>query len=86
MVLVGLPEKKVAMGAFPLTGGRRSLAGSSIGGIKETQEMLDFCAQHKLTSDIEKIPIQKVNEAYERVLRSDVRYRFVIDMESLKNS
>jgi alcohol dehydrogenase (NADP+) len=86
MVLVGLPEKKVAMGAFPLTGGRRSLAGSSIGGIKETQEMLDFCAQHKLTSDIEKIPIQKVNEAYERVLRSDVRYRFVIDMASLKNS
>jgi len=86
MVLVGLPEKAVPLGAFPLTGGRRSLAGSSIGGIKETQEMLDFCAQHKLASDIEIVPIQKVNEAYERVLRSDVRYRFVIDMATLKNS
>ena len=62
---------------------RRSLAGSAIGGIAETQEMLDFCAEHGLTSDVEVIPIQKVNEAYERVLKSDVRYRFVIDIASL---
>jgi alcohol dehydrogenase (NADP+) len=86
MVLVGVPEKKVPLGAFPLIGGRRSLAGSAIGGIRETQEMLDFCGQHNLTSDIEIIPIQKVNEAYSRVLKSDVRYRFVIDMASLKAS
>jgi uncharacterized zinc-type alcohol dehydrogenase-like protein len=62
---------------------RRSLAGSLIGGIKETQEMLDFCGKHGITSDIEMIPIQKINEAYERMLRSDVKYRFVIDMASL---
>jgi alcohol dehydrogenase (NADP+) len=86
MVLVGVPEKKVPLGAFPLIGRRRSLAGSSIGGIKETQEMLDFCSRHNLTSDIEIVPIQKVNEAYSRVLKSDVRYRFVIDMASLKAS
>jgi uncharacterized zinc-type alcohol dehydrogenase-like protein len=67
------------------TAGRRSLAGSSIGGTRETQEMLDFCGRHKITCDIEVIPIQKVNEAYERVLKSDVRYRFVIDMASLKS-
>ena len=83
MVLVGLPEKKIPIGAFPLVGGRRSLAGSAIGGIQETQEMLDFCGQHGLTCDVEVIPIQKVNEAYERVTKSDVRYRFVIDMASL---
>jgi alcohol dehydrogenase (NADP+) len=83
MVLVGLPEKDVALGAFSLTAGRRSLAGSQIGGIAETQEMLDFCGKHNLASDIEEIPIQKVNEAYERVLKGDVRYRFVIDMASL---
>jgi uncharacterized zinc-type alcohol dehydrogenase-like protein len=64
--------------------GRRSIAGSVIGGIKETQEMLDFCAHHRVTSDVEVIPIDKVNEAFERVLKSDVRYRFVIDMASLK--
>jgi uncharacterized zinc-type alcohol dehydrogenase-like protein len=86
MVLVGVPEKKVPLGAFPLIGRRRSLAGSSIGGIKETQEMLDFCSRHNLTSDIEIVPIQKVNEAYSRVLKSDVRFRFVIDMASLKAS
>jgi len=85
MVLVGIPEKAIPVGAFPLIGGRRSLAGSMIGGIAETQEMLDFCGQHNLASDIEVIPIQKVNEAYERVTRSDVRYRFVIDMASLKS-
>ncbi|WP_411822816.1 NAD(P)-dependent alcohol dehydrogenase [Leptospira sp. 'Mane'] len=85
MVVVGVPEKQVPVGAFSLIGGRRSLAGSLIGGIKETQDMLDFCGKHNITSDIELIPIQKVNDAYERVIKSDVRYRFVIDMESLKN-
>jgi alcohol dehydrogenase (NADP+) len=69
---------------FPLVSGRRSITGSAIGGIKETQEMLDFCGKHNLASDIEIVPIQKVNEAYERVLKSDVRYRFVIDMATLK--
>jgi len=83
LVLVGLPEKPAAVAAFSLVLGRRSLAGSAIGGIAETQEMLDFCGKHNITSDIEVIPIQKVNEAYERVLKSDVRYRFVIDMASL---
>jgi uncharacterized zinc-type alcohol dehydrogenase-like protein len=63
---------------------RRTLAGSLIGGIAETQEMLDFCAEHGIVSDIEIIPIQKINEAYERMLKSDVKYRFVIDMASLK--
>jgi uncharacterized zinc-type alcohol dehydrogenase-like protein len=63
--------------------GRRSIAGSMIGGIAETQEMLDFCAKHDIVSEIETIPIDKINEAYERMLRSDVRYRFVIDMKSL---
>ena len=72
--------------AMPLLARRRSLAGSAIGGIKETQEMLDFCGKHGIASDIEVIPIQKVNEAYERVQKSDVRYRFVIDMASLKAS
>ncbi|MBS1856626.1 MAG: NAD(P)-dependent alcohol dehydrogenase [Acidobacteria bacterium] len=84
MVMVGLPEHPVAVGAFPLVLGRRSLAGSTIGGIRETQEMLDFCGQHNIASDIEVIPIQMVNEAYERVLKSDVRYRFVIDLASLE--
>lgn len=83
MVIVGLPEKDVSLGAFSLTAGRRSLAGSQIGGIAEIQEMLDFCGKHGVASDIEEIPIQKVNEAYERVLKGDVRYRFVIDMASL---
>lgn len=86
MVLLGVPEKPVPMGAFPLIGGRRSLAGSMIGGIAETQEMLDFCGKHNTPAEIEMIPIQKVNEAYSRILRSDVRYRFVIDMASLKAS
>ena len=84
MVIVGLPEKKHAVAAFALTGGRHSLAGSQIGGIPETQEMLDFCGKHNITSDIEVVPIQKVNEAFERVLNSDVRYRFVIDIATLK--
>jgi uncharacterized zinc-type alcohol dehydrogenase-like protein len=63
---------------------RRQLAGSIIGGIRETQEMLDFCADHGIASDIEMIPIQQINQAYERLLKSDVKYRFVIDMASLK--
>ncbi len=83
MVVVGLPEKDIPVGAFSLTARRRSLAGSQIGGIREIQEMLDFCSNHKVACDIEVIPIQKVNEAFERVLKSDVRYRFVIDMASL---
>lgn len=86
MVLLGVPEKTVPMGAFPLIGGRRSLSGSMIGGIAETQEMLDFCGKHNTPADIETIPIQKVNEAYARILKSDVRYRFVIDTASLKAS
>ena len=84
MVVVGIPEKQTSVGAFPLVAGRRSLAGSLIGGIKETQEMLDFCAKNGITSEIELIPIQKVNEAYKRILASDVRYRFVIDIKSLE--
>jgi alcohol dehydrogenase (NADP+) len=85
MVLVGLPEKQMSIGAFYLASARRSLAGSVIGGIRETQEMLDFCSKQDITCDIELIPIQKVNEAYERVVKSDVRYRFVIDIaNSLK--
>ncbi|NGZ98460.1 MAG: hydroxyacid dehydrogenase [Nitrospira sp. WS110] len=84
MILVGAPETPAPVQAFSLIFKRRRLAGSLIGGIKETQEMLDFCAEHKIESDIELIPIQQVNEAYERVIRGDVRYRFVIDMGSLK--
>ncbi|HSB56216.1 MAG TPA: NAD(P)-dependent alcohol dehydrogenase [Nitrosopumilaceae archaeon] len=84
MIVVGIPEKEIPVGSFSLVAGRRSIAGSLIGGIKETQEMLDFCSKNKIVSEIELIPIQKVNEAYKRVLNSDVRYRFVIDMNSLK--
>ncbi|AKF84361.1 alcohol dehydrogenase [Myxococcus fulvus 124B02] len=84
MVLVGVPEKPLELGAFTLIGTRRKLAGSMIGGIRETQEMLDFCAQHEVVSDVEVIPIQQVNDAYTRILRGDVKYRFVIDMKSLK--
>lgn len=83
LVLVGLPENPVPVHAFSLVMGRRSLAGSSIGSIKETQEMLDFCGKHNITPEIEIIDIQQVNEAYERVIKSDVRYRFVIDIASL---
>ncbi|HTS69761.1 MAG TPA: NAD(P)-dependent alcohol dehydrogenase [Terriglobia bacterium] len=84
MVLVGIPEKPIQLAAFSVIAGRRSLSGSMIGGIQETQEMLDFCAQHGIACDIEVIPIERVNEAYERVVKSDVRYRFVIDMASLR--
>jgi uncharacterized zinc-type alcohol dehydrogenase-like protein len=85
ITLVGAPEKPLAVPAFGLIMRRRSLSGSPIGGIAETQEMLDFCGQHNLTADVEVIPIQKVNEAYERMLKSDVKYRFSIDMASLKS-
>jgi uncharacterized zinc-type alcohol dehydrogenase-like protein len=85
LTLVGAPEKPMAVSAFGLIMGRRSLSGSPIGGLRETQEMLDFCGQHNITSDVEVIPIQKVNEAYERLLKSDVKYRFSIDMTSLKS-
>jgi uncharacterized zinc-type alcohol dehydrogenase-like protein len=84
MTLVGLPEKPLAVPAFGLAFGRKSLSGSPIGGIPETQEMLDFCGKHDLTADVEVIPIQQVNEAYERLLRADVKYRFSIDMASVK--
>ncbi len=84
LVLVGLPEEEAPVGAFNLLSKRRSLAGSLIGGIPETQEMLDFCGQHGIVCDIETIRIDQINEAYERMLRSDVKYRFVIDMASLK--
>jgi uncharacterized zinc-type alcohol dehydrogenase-like protein len=85
ITLVGAPEKPLAVSAFGLILGRRSLSGSPIGGLPETQEMLDFCGQHNITSDVEVIPIQKVNEAYERPVKSDVKYRFSIDMASLKS-
>lgn len=84
MVIVGLPEKEMSINAFSLINARRSIAGSVIGGIMETQEMLDFCNKNNISCDIELIPIQKVNEAYQRVINSDVRYRFVIDNKSLK--
>jgi uncharacterized zinc-type alcohol dehydrogenase-like protein len=83
LTLVGAPEEPLPVAAFNLIFKRRQFAGSLIGGIKETQEMLDFCAEHGITSDIEMIPISKVNEAYERMLKSDVKYRFVIDMKTL---
>jgi uncharacterized zinc-type alcohol dehydrogenase-like protein len=85
LTLVGAPEKPLAVGVFNLIMGRRSLSGSPIGGIPETQEMLDFCGAHNITADVEVIPIQKVNEAYDRLLKSDVKYRFSIDMASLKS-
>jgi uncharacterized zinc-type alcohol dehydrogenase-like protein len=85
ITLVGAPPKPLNVSAFSLILGRRSLSGSPIGGIAETQEMLDFCGKHNITADVEVIPIQKVNEAYERLLKSDVKYRFSIDMASLKS-
>jgi alcohol dehydrogenase (NADP+) len=83
MVVVGVPEKDAQLSAYSLISARRNLAGSLIGGISETQEMLDFCSKYNISCDVELIPIQKVNEAYERILNSDVRYRFVIDLNSL---
>jgi uncharacterized zinc-type alcohol dehydrogenase-like protein len=84
ITLVGAPETPLQVSAFALLFGRKSLSGSLIGGIAETQEMLDFCAEHNITSDVEIIPIQKINEAYVRMVKSDVKYRFSIDMASLK--
>lgn len=84
LVLVGVPEKPMEIQPSVLIGKRRILEGSLIGGIRETQEMLDFCAKNNITSDIELIPIQKIEEAYERTIKADVKYRFVIDMSSLK--
>lgn len=84
LTLVGIPEKPLPIAAFSLIFGRRSLSGSPIGGIAETQEMLDFCGKHNITADVEVIPIQKINEAYQRLLKSDVKYRFSIDMASIK--
>jgi len=83
MIVVGVPPKPSTVQAFNLIGGRRSLVGSLVGGIKETQEMLDYCAEHGITSDVEMISIDQVNEAYERTLAGDVHYRFVIDMSTL---
>jgi uncharacterized zinc-type alcohol dehydrogenase-like protein len=83
LVLLGVPEHPVPVHAFSLIPGRRSIAGSMIGSIKETQEMLDFCGEHNIVSEIELIRMDQVNEAYERVIKSDVRYRFVIDMATL---
>jgi uncharacterized zinc-type alcohol dehydrogenase-like protein len=84
LVLVGIPEKPMEVQAFSIIANRRRFAGSSIGGIRETQEMLDYCAEHGITSDVEVIPIQRIEEAYERTVKADVRYRFVIDMDSLR--
>ena len=85
LTMVGAPAEPLAVPAFGLIMGRHNLSGSMIGGIPETQEMLDFCGKHNVTADVEVIPIQKVNEAYERLLKSDVKYRFSIDMASLKS-
>ena len=85
LTMVGAPAKPLPVAIFGLIFGRRSLSGSPIGGIAETQEMLDFCGKHNITADVEVIPIQKINEAYQRMLKSDVKYRFSIDMASLKN-
>ena len=87
LTLVGAPaHPHPSPNVFPLVMGRRSIAGSTIGGIKETQEMLDFCAEHKIVADIEAISMQEIEKAYERMLKSDVKYRFVIDMASLKKA
>jgi len=83
LALVGVPEKPVEIAPFNVMLPRRNFAGSAIGGIAETQEMLDFCGKHNIVSDIEMINIQQINEAYERLLKGDVRYRFVIDMKSM---
>jgi uncharacterized zinc-type alcohol dehydrogenase-like protein len=85
ITIVGAPEKPLVVSALSLLMGRRNLSGSLIGGIAETQEMLDFCGKHNITADVEVIPIQKVNEAYERLVKADVKYRFSIDMASLKS-
>ena len=83
MICVGAPPTPAQIMAFSLIGGRKSIAGSLIGGIPETQEMLDYCAAHNITSDVEVIDIAYINEAYERMIKGDVRYRFVIDLATL---
>jgi len=85
ITMVGAPNKPLSVSVFGLIFKRRSFSGALIGGIAETQEMLDFCGKHNITSDVEVIPIQKVNEAYERLVKSDVKYRFSIDLASLKS-
>ncbi len=84
ITLVGLPEHPPEINMFSLITKRASIAGSMIGGMPETQEMLDYCGQHNITSEVEVIPIQQINEAFERMLKQDVKYRFVIDMSTLK--
>jgi uncharacterized zinc-type alcohol dehydrogenase-like protein len=84
--MVGPPPEPMEVPAHTLVSRRRSIAGSMIGGIGETQEMLDFCADHKIVSDVEVIPIQRINEAYERTIKGQVKYRFVIDIASLKEA
>ena len=84
LLVVGLPSEEPKLDPFQLVTNRRSIIGSMIGGSKETQEMLDYCAEKNIVSDVEVIPMQYINEAYERMLKSDVKYRFVIDMASLK--
>jgi len=83
LVLVGVPPKPAPVHAFSIIQGNKSLAGSMIGGIAETQEMLDYCGKREIASDVEVIPIQKINEAYERMIKGDIRYRFVIDLKTL---
>ncbi|HUS11378.1 MAG TPA: NAD(P)-dependent alcohol dehydrogenase [Pyrinomonadaceae bacterium] len=85
LTMVGAPEKPLPVAVFGLIFGRHSFSGSAIGGLPETQEMLDFCGEHNITADVEVIPIQKINDAYERMVKSDVKYRFSIDMASLKS-
>jgi uncharacterized zinc-type alcohol dehydrogenase-like protein len=85
ITLVGAPEKPLAIAAFALIVGNKTLSGSFIGSIAETQEMLDLCGKHNITADVEVISIQQINEAFERMLKSDVKYRFTIDMASLKS-
>jgi len=85
LVLVGLPVDELPVGAFNLVGGRKNFSGSNIGGIAETQEMLDFCADHSITAEVELISMRQVNKAFDRLQAGDVHYRFVIDMASLKN-
>ncbi len=84
LTLVGAPDQPHAVSAFGLIFGNKSLSGSLIGGIRQTQEMLDFCGEHGFGADVEVIPIQKLDEAYERLLKSDVKYRFSIDLASLR--
>ena len=84
ITMVGAPDKPLPVVAFGLIFGRRSLSGSAIGGIAETQEMLDFCGKHNIVADVEVVGVQQINDAYARMLKSDVKYRFTIDMKTLK--